>query len=364
MAYRIRAGDRASFKQCRRAWDLGARNRQNYEPVEGPRAVDLDRALRDALAVYYFPGMWEWDRAIVQPLVHRALDKSLRAQQEAGADEQACRAALTRGHPLLDAYARWAPTADRFTPVQVEVDFEVEIPDPATPGTNLTTPPGGAIRYVDRVDLLVVDEHDAYWAVQHRLVTEEWAEEDTLLLDERTIAWCWAWPLFYLDMQVTGTVYNEVKAHAADLAVERPAEIPAHQRMLHRRMYATAADVPRERVRTEGTGAFRRTRIPRGAAELDAAGRHLAEEARTATTPGLAVYPSPAPQLCASCAYRSPCLVMNEGRDPAEVLAASYRHRPPERIEEGRLGGATWSMSRGAAPPPWVRRPPDEGTAR
>jgi hypothetical protein len=38
------------------------------------------------------------------------------------------------------------------------------------------------------------------------------------------------------------------------------------------------------------------------------------------------------------------------GDDPAPILAGSFRARDPER-EAGRLGGVTWSMNRGAAPP-------------
>ena len=354
MALNIRASDRAAFKRCRRAWDLGSRNRQNYQPIEPRRTVDLDRALHDALAVYYFPGMWEWNRSMVQSLVHQALDRSLRTQRDEGLDEDACSQALTWGHALLDAYAAWAPSVDHFTPVMIEADFEVNIPDPAAPDTALTTPDGEAIRYTDRIDMLAIDENDAYWAVQHRLVTDDWPEQEALLLDERTVAWCWAWPLFYIDMCLVGIVYNQVRVDAgeSDVALDGA---PGRQRIPHRRMYARAVEVPRERVRVEGTDAFRRTRIVRGDAELAAAGRDLAAEARAATDPGLAVYPSPAPQICTSCAYRSPCLAMNEGGDATGVLAEFYRHRPPETIEEGRLGGSTWSMGRGAAPPLWTK---------
>ena|GEM_PF-5437789 len=42
--------------------------------------LDLDRAVRDGLAVYYFPGRWEWDRAVVRPLAFAALEKTLRGQ--------------------------------------------------------------------------------------------------------------------------------------------------------------------------------------------------------------------------------------------------------------------------------------------
>ena len=69
MAYRFTPADRGAFKRCRRQWDFGARERQNLEPAEAVAAPDLELAVRDALAVYYFPGMWDWQRSVVLPLV-------------------------------------------------------------------------------------------------------------------------------------------------------------------------------------------------------------------------------------------------------------------------------------------------------
>ncbi len=64
MPYVITAAERASFERCRRQWDFGEGTRQDLEPLHHPESPDLDRAVRDALAVYYFPGMWDWDRGV------------------------------------------------------------------------------------------------------------------------------------------------------------------------------------------------------------------------------------------------------------------------------------------------------------
>ena len=76
MAADLRPSDRIWFKRCRRSWDLGSRLRRSLEPAERRYALDLDRAVRDGLAVYYFPGMWEWDRKVVLPLAFAAFDTS------------------------------------------------------------------------------------------------------------------------------------------------------------------------------------------------------------------------------------------------------------------------------------------------
>src|SRR6185312_13011252 len=120
----------------------------------------------------------------------------------------------------------------------IDTDFEVNIPDPARPGASLLTSSGDQeVRYCGRVDLLVIDSDDAYWVVQH-----------TLQLDEQTIAWAWAWPQFYLGMQISGTVYNEIRADAGELGVPAPPPPAGRTQVRHRRMYARSGTVSGQRL--------------------------------------------------------------------------------------------------------------------
>jgi hypothetical protein len=108
-------------------------------------------------------------------------------------------------------------------------------------------------------------------------------------------------------------------------------------------------------VASQGGGAFRRTRILRDRAELEAMGARLAAEALDMIDPGLRLYPNPAPEHCGSCRFMTPCLAMDRRQDVRAVLQAGYRDRGPERVEPGRLGAATWGTGRGAAPPRFDR---------
>jgi hypothetical protein len=390
----LRPSDRIWFKRCRRSWDFSSRLRRNLEPVEPHYSLDLDRAMRDGLAVYYFPGMWEWDRKIVLPLVFAAFERAMARQREdhelTAAEEERWEQGMAVGRDLLDHYMAWAPAADRFWPVRVETDFEAQIPDPAEADTDLVTPDGQVVRYGGRVDLLLVDEHDAYWVVRHRVV-DEFTDPDLLVLDDEAVAACWAWELFYLGMRISGTIHNEIRiagdppdpaepvrrpraSHAfararsarreaesaprtdaesaAESARQSAAPIPGH-----RRMYARAEQVAMDEVVEEGGGMFRRTRIPRTRAALDDLGRRVATEALEMLDAGLMVYPTPVPEHCGVCDFRAPCLALNEGADADAIVKTNYRVRPPEAPEEGRLGAVTWSTNRGAAPPPqWVQR--------
>jgi hypothetical protein len=187
------------------------------------------------------------------------------------------------------------------------------------------------------------------------------------------VAACWAVERSYPGMRVAGTLHNELRLDpdvpgppARPRWRRRPARAaPSHQRGIpqheasgggrslpyRRRAAAGARPAETDAVVSRGDHQFRRTRIARDRAELEAIGARLAAEALEMVDPGLRLYPSPAPEHCGGCQFVAPCLAMERGGDVRAVLAAGYRDRGPERVEPGRLGAATWSTGRGAAPP-------------
>jgi hypothetical protein len=387
MSYLITPADLAAFQRCRRQWDFGASGRQNLEPVEPAPGPDLGRAVREALDIYYFPGMWDWQRQITLPLVLQGFERALTTQREhaaAGASEAAWPQLLDTGRRLLGRYFDWAPGVDWFSPVLVEPEYDVALLDPVRPEFALLTPGGETIRYRGQLGLLAVDASDAYWIVSHRLVEGDWSPAGELAADEETVAACWAWEQFYLGMAITGTIYNEVRPSALEQPGARsqrsgarsrwrrsrwlpsgrrdqPRQVRQHEpsgggRSIpqHRRMYAVAKEPANvERIEQQTTPQFRRTWVRRSPAEVAEAGRRLAEAAIQMTAAGAGVAPSPSPAICPGCAYLAPCQVMMDGRDPAPLLRAGYRERAPGKLAEGRLGGGAWSLGRGAAPPKW-----------
>jgi len=379
MALLITPADRASFLRCRRQWDFGARARRNLEPAAPPSGPDLMAALREALAIYYFPGMWDWRCSVTLPLViqgfERAMDRQRAAVGRAGED-QAWRKQRTTGLGLLHRYFGWAPGVDSFSPVLVEAGYEVTVPRPDRPDEGLVTPSGEVVRYRGRVDMLAVDAHDAYWIVRHRLVAGEWPPVADLLAGAGTRTACWAWEQFYLGMAIEGVICNEIRLPAAGTEpgsapavpgprwlaglrrrAPRAARVRQHEpsgggRSIpqHRRMYATARRPDTvATIEQHTTAEFRRTWLRRGRDEVAAEGRWLARDAAEMVA-GPPAYPNPSLLNCPPCAFLDPCLAMFAGEDPGPILAAAYRDRPPDRPLEGRLGGGAWGMGRGAAP--------------
>jgi hypothetical protein len=350
--FRIDPEQRARFKRCRRQWDFASRRR--LEPVDAA-GLALPAAVKDALAVYYYPGTWDWQHDLKQSLVHKAVERSL---NDAGAG-----AVIEAATALLDCYDAWAGTIDDFAPVKIDHDVAGLLTDPAAPGRGLLTPNGSGAVYACRVDLLAVDATDEYWVVCHRIV-DDWQDPETLVRDEEAIAACWAWEQDYVGMEIVGTIHNEVRlggpldhpardeSHRQQVAQHEPSgggrSIPQHQRASAR---ASRGDIA-SRVDQYTAGPLRRTRIRRTRSQIDAVSRQLAAEALDMAREPAAIYPNPAAH-CAVCSFAEPCLAMFEGTDPEPVLAAQFRQRQPSAEAKPRLGQATWGFGRGAAPPQW-----------
>jgi hypothetical protein len=351
--YRISPDDRARFKRCRRQWDFASPHRRGLEPV-AVTAPALPPALKDALAVYYYPGTWDWPHELKQSLVHKAAKRSL--------DEADAGHGLPTATALLDAYDAWASTIDDFAPVKVEHDVQGLLPDPHDPEQGLQTTDGSAVIYACRIDLLAVDAADEYWVVCHRIV-DDWQDLEMLIRDEAAVAQCWAWEQEYLGMEISGTIHNELR-------LTGPLDLPPSDRVpasrvrqsegsgggrsipQHRRLSArTSRPDASGRVEQCTAGLLQRTRIRRTRSEIGAVGMLIAAEAIDMCNEPV-IYPT-FDHHCQACEFSAPCLALTEGADAESLLAADFRPHPPQDRQKPRLGQSTWGFGRGAAPPPW-----------
>ena len=361
MNYRITEDDLARFKRCRRQWDFASPHRRDLEPVHNADPV-WPAVLKDALAVYYYPGTWDWQPEVRQSLVHKAVARAL---DEAGTPNTPKTDSLPGALALIDAYDAWASTVDDFAPVKIGHDVQGLVPDPDDPERGLAAPDGSAVIYACRIDLLAVDGGDEYWVIRHQVV-DEWQELDDLVGDEPAVAACWAWEQEYLGMEISGTIHNEVRIGGpldppADAVVGRAPvsrvqqseasgggrSIPQHRRLAAR---TSRSDVSNH-VERSTAGLLRRTRIRRSRAEIGAVGMRLGAEAIQMTA-APAISPS-FDTHCQTCEFSAPCLALVQGVDPEPMLAAHYRRHPAEDQRKPRLGQSTWGFGRGAAPPRW-----------
>jgi hypothetical protein len=367
----IRPWERQLFVGCRRAWDLGAHERHALEPATPSQVVDLDQAVKDALAVYYFPGMWDWNRAIVAPLATEAFTKSMRTQRQAyetatgaGLDEAAVarwEAHSAAGRRLRPAYYAWAGAIDDWAAtVQVETLFDVIVPEPGDADTGLLAADGRGVLYRLRIDLVVVDDDGRYWLMEQRLRRHSFAVLDDLLLDDVALTRSWGWELGFL-ATIAGTIHNELLLpQAGEPGPEDPG--PLSSGAAGGPDDVEVIDLGSRQVQRQSGRWFRRTRIPRPRAEIESAGRRLAEQSRLMTAAGLECYPNPSSTTCPACQFRAPCVTLMEGADPEPVLREGYRPRVQRDFEEGRLG-SVWGFVPHRPDHTHVRlNPPEPGT--
>jgi hypothetical protein len=353
--YRITAEERTRFKRCRRQWDFASPHRRNLRPT-GFVDPALPAALKDALAVYYYPGTWDWQHEVTQPLVHKALRRSL---DDADATDM-----LDRAAALMDCYDAWANAVDDFAPVKINLDVDALVPDLDDPERGLMVHDGSPVIYTCRIDLIAVDAADEYWVVRHRIV-DEWQDVDTLVSDEEAVASCWAFEHDYIGVQIAGTIHNELrvagpfKFPAAGSAMKRlPKAVAQHEasgggRALpqHQRVSAQASrGIPTDRTEQRTAGVLRRTRIRRSRHEIAAVGSQIAAEAVDMTS-WPTVYPTFAAH-CRDCEFNAPCLALTEGSDVEPLLQNDFQ-QPTDVPRRPRLGQSTWGFGRGAAPPRW-----------
>jgi hypothetical protein len=353
--YRIGPDERAQFKRCRRQWDFASPHRRHLR-ASGFVEAALPGALKDALAVYYYPGTWDWQHEVTQPLVHKALERSL--------DEASATELLAQGAALLDCYDAWATAVDDFAPVKINLDVDALVPDPDDPEGGLLVHDGSPVIYSCRIDLVAVDAADEYWVVCHQLA-DEWQDTDRLIRDERAVAACWAFEQDYIGVQIAGTVHNEVRIAgplkfppAGSVRERLPKAVAQHEasgggRALpqHQRVSAQASrSNPTNWTQQHTAGVLRRTRIRRSRHEISSVGSVIAAEAVDMTS-WPSIYPTFATH-CRDCEFTAPCSAITEGADVEPLLQADFR-RPPDEPSKPRLGQSTWGFGRGAAPPRW-----------
>lgn len=371
----LRAAEMDAFRRCRRQWDFASRLRRNHVR-RVPRRFDLDRAVHDALAVYYLPAMDDWHRNIVRPLAlqafRRRMDASRSLAEAAGALDEAqrrdWREEVARGERLLQHFFAWVAELDDFDSLLSDHEFWAGIPDPEDPETDLVSPEGWPLRCQGRIDQLICIDEDQYWIVEHRVV-DEWESSRTLLEDRLGRSFAWAIQLTYPQLRVAGNIYNELRCDrvsrdAAAEAVVMPPErdkrdMQGGRHINRRRDYLSAphddvadpvlgSDVI---VRQEGNARFRRSYVRRSRASLARMGAEIAADVRTIMQGDIVVSPRHTEESCSRCIFRDPCDAMEAGRDPAAILAADYRTRTPEEMqEEERLRWAATVTAAGPTP--------------
>ena len=369
--YVLRPAEMRTFRECRRAWDFGARVRRDLVRLAPVAPFDFDQAIHAGLAAYYLPAMDDWNRSIVRPLAvegfRRAMREARAAYEEVSTLDADAAAAWERhvrvGELVLLRYFAFAAAFDDFDSVLADEDLWVPVPHPDEPGRELGTPDGRPVRFLCRLDQLISDDDDEWWVVDHRLARDGWADDAALLGDLDTVRTWWALEIAYPQLCVAGTAHNEllVTADGPDFDVPpdgaeldrrdmaagaRHANVRRAPLTPEERILWAAVDRPDEIVHREATETVRRTWVRRGRGDLHTVGLELGAEAIAMLAADVPVPPNPSAEVCGRCPFLHPCLVIAGDGDPEPVLAAGYRRRRADEFDEAGLRSAARRQAR------------------
>jgi hypothetical protein len=355
----LRPRELRKFRRCRREWDFGSQVRQRYAQKMPSMDAIFDKAIRDAMAVYYFPAMDDWSRDIVRPLTLKGFERSMKEGRVAHEkfapltteEQEAFDAYVPLGAAMLKNYFAWAAALDDFDSIFADHDIWAPIPDPTQPTFDLGTPDGRQIRYMGRMDQLIADPDDELWIVDHRVVRGEWTDADELINDEVMRSHCWHTQVAYPQMLIAGTITNELRvdgqldAPPPSDVVERDQRTMIGSRRVNTRRSPVALDpTSNPAARSAATnedfialqqdnGLFRRTVIRRNQETLRNTSLRVAEDAMVIREPDVAVFPTFS-SFCQQCEFKAPCDAMEAGGDWQSVLDAQFYRRDEDSEDE------------------------------
>lgn len=229
--YIIRTSDRKKFKECRLAWDLGSKIRQDLDSASNRTPLDFGTAIHAGLERWYDPQLWTGQRGARAALSVLAFEEAERKNKkrytEYGLMSDELLTELKErkelGTRMLETYINWSEHRDEdFTPVYTEIEFEVPITVPRENfnlpiefGLNVTTDPpsltfhGNPVVYQGRLDLIIQDKDGYYWIMDHKTAGRLEDNTEFLTRDEQCKSYAWAIQR-QLGIKVRGVIYNEL----------------------------------------------------------------------------------------------------------------------------------------------------------
>jgi hypothetical protein len=390
LVHSIHTSVRRSFRSCRRRWDLTYR--QMYYPKVLQEHLDFGVWFHAAMEKFYDPMTWtdfEVKQALALASFNQAYEHGLKDYRRRNGEPEVdilnkFKELKNLGLGMIKHYTEHvSPVVDLgFTPVRVEMPFEVAVLSPEgdplwctcdqcfrkwmhTEPKDWTTQTwssigeyhkawrGLPVTYGGRLDMLAIDDLGRYWIFDWKTtsrILDEDAEASFLQLDDQIASYCWA--LRSLGIPVAGFVYVEIKKTFPQppLRLEKPRKechYSVNRQFLttpelfestvkEHDSYAYSAglyDGHIEWLKTSGPVFHQRHQIHKNDHEIAEIGHNIWLEAQDILG-SPRVYPQPGRFSCPSCLFRQPCLGQNMGEDYVYTLETMYEKHEKHYYEE------------------------------
>jgi len=385
LTHQLHTSERKAFRACRRRWDWVYRDM--YYPIVTAEPLEFGVAFHKAMEFYYEPRTWLAEHYVRRDLAlvafRRECESQMKRYMKLNQDPdveilQNYQNRIELGLNMIRYYCNEvAPGYDRgFTPVRVEVPFEVELTDPDTmeqlwckcsqcwkrwtnaannkkitlraeSSVDIFEPwKGLPVTYGGRLDMLAQDHLERYWIFDWKTTArmlDEDAEASFLTLDDQITSYCWA--LAKLGIHVSGFVYVEIKK-----------AYPQYPRVLEKKYKGRLVSTDRqfltneklfmetvrhadmdgwqmglydsylEWLRAEGPRFTQRHQIHRNIHEIASAGNNISWEAMDMTG-SPRVYPQPGRFSCNWCLFKQPCIGKNMSEDYTYTLSSMFEKK-------------------------------------
>jgi len=204
---------------------------------------------------------------------------------------------------------------------------------------------GLPVTYGGRIDAIFEGVDGRYWVVDWKTAAQLAGDRDEfLLIDDQVTRYCWA--LWSIGIRIAGFIYHEQKKGFPE------APEPLSRRRLGclysvSKSQNTNYDLYKKTVEENDNGAYvmgcydeflewleenggvfhQRHTIHRNETELKQAARNVYFEALDMTNPDLLIYPNAGRFGCNTCAFRQPCIGVNQGEDYLYTLRTMFDKR-------------------------------------
>lgn len=384
LVHEVHTSERKAFRGCRRRWDWFSR--QRYYPKVTEKPLGFGIAYHEGLQAFYDPANQFVPADVRIELAIAAfrlktnaqrneiLESGLKLDEEVNEDFDA-RIILGTGMLRYLAKSIAPQEAEKWTPVQVEVEFMVPIPHPET-GVHMRCKcdicwekwckhhqldktdlslykedwKGLPVVYAGRIDCLMEDEYGDLWIVDWKTAAQLSPSLAFLELDDQVGSYPWA--LWSIGMKVRGFIYAQQKK-----GFPQPPKENKNRRLGRLFSVAVGQDTDYETykdtvskldpeaykqglydqfltyLKNENIKFFHREPVMKTDAEFAQLGMYLGEEVLDMLREDLYIYPSPG-RGCERCAFWVPCVEQTRGGDHLYAINTLFEKKTPYYLRE------------------------------